>query len=55
MKSLTQLVEQGYDRGLLYRIAHMPNSPAFRTSKRGKIYFDEDELRKFVTERRYVK
>lgn len=52
MKSISELVAEGWNRELLMRIAHMPNSPMFRTSPRGKFYVIEEKLREFVNGRR---
>jgi len=52
MKSITELVEEGWNKEVLMRIAHMPNSPMFRTSPRGKFYVIEERLKEFVSTRR---
>ena len=52
MKSLTELEEMGWPKEVLYRIAHMPCSPFFRTSPRGKFFVMEDRLREFCSARR---
>ena len=52
MKTMSQLVANGWNRELLMRIAHMPQTPFFRTSKRGKFYVFESKLREFASERR---
>lgn len=52
MKSITELEKAGWSRELLMRIAHMPNSPMFRTSPKGKFYVIEERLREFCSTRR---
>lgn len=52
MKSISELVAEGWSKELLMRIAHMPNSPMFRTSPRGKFYVLESRLKEFVSSRR---
>ena len=55
MKSLTELEEMGWPKEVLYRIAHMPCSPMFRTSSRGKFYVVYDKFVEFVSARRIGK
>ena len=52
MKSITELERDGWNKELLYRICHMPNTPFFRVSPRGKFYVIEEKLREFVSQRR---
>lgn len=52
MKSISELERDGWNKEMLMRIAHMPNSPMFRTSPRGKFYVIEEKLREFVSQRR---
>jgi len=55
MKSITELEQEGWNKELLYRIAHMVNTPFFRCSPRGKFYCIEEKLREFVSTRRIGK
>ena len=55
MKSITELEREGWKKELLMRIAHMPSSPMFRTSPRGKFYVMEDKLIEFCSARRIGK
>lgn len=55
MKSITELVNEGWNKELLMRIAHMPNSPMFRTSPKGKFYVLHDKLIEFCSQRRIGK
>ena len=55
MLSMTELEQKGWSKELLYRIAHMPCSPFFRCSPRGKFYVFEDKLNDFVSARRIGK
>lgn len=55
MKSISELVAEGWNRELLMRIAHMPNSPMFRTSPLGKFYVIEQQLIEFCSRRRIGK
>lgn len=48
IKTVSELVQLGYPRKLLYRIAHMPNSPAFRFTEKGQFCFDIDKLETFI-------
>lgn len=52
MKTMSELVQDGWSKELLMRIAHMPGTPFFRTSKRGKFYVAEENLKAFVSTRR---
>lgn len=52
IKSITQLVSDGYSEKLLRAIAHMPGNPAFRINPRGKFYFEEEQLKKFIQNRK---
>lgn len=52
MKTMSELVQDGWSKELLMRIAHMPNTPFFRTSKRGRFYVVEENLKEFVSTRR---
>ena len=51
MKSLSELEREGWSKELLYRISHMPNSPMFRTTPKGKFYVVEERLKEFVAAR----
>ena len=55
MKTMSQLVDKGWNRELLMRIAHMKNTPFFRSSPRGKFYVIEEKLIDFVSTRRVGK
>lgn len=55
MKTMNELVQDGWRKELLMRIAHMPGTPFFRTSKRGKFYVLEEKLTEFVSGRRIGK
>lgn len=55
MLTMTELVKAGWDRNLLYRIAHMKNTPFFRTSARGHFRVFENNLKEFVSTRRVGK
>ena len=55
MLTITELIEKGWSRELLMRIAHMPSSPMFRTSPRGKFFVMEDKLEEFCSARRIGK
>lgn len=48
IKTISELVDDGWDKNLLYRICHMPNSPAFRSAKRGKFFFRVEALNQFI-------
>lgn len=52
MKSITELEQMGWSKEILYRIAHMPASPMFRTNPRGKFYVMYDKFVEFVSARR---
>lgn len=52
MLSVSELEQKGWNRELLMRIAHMPASPFFRTSKFGKFYVIEQKLIEFCSARR---
>lgn len=55
MLTMTELVNKGWNRELLMRIAHMKNTCFFRTSPRGRFYVNEDRLKEFVSTRRVGK
>lgn len=56
MKSISELVKEGWNRELLYRICHMKDSPFFRTkAKRGKFYVIPEKLIEFCSTRRVGK
>ena len=55
MVSITELEEMGWPKEVLYRIAHMPCSPMFRTSARGKFYVIYEKFVEFVSARRIGK
>lgn len=48
--TVTELVKLGYPKKLLYRIAHLPNSPAFRFVDNGTFCFDTEKLEQFIKE-----
>ena len=52
MKTISQLIAEGWNKELIYRIAHMRDTPFFRTSARGKFYVMEENLKEFVKTRR---
>lgn len=52
MLSMSDLEKKGWSKELLYRIAHMRDTPFFRSSPRGKFYVIESNLREFVSTRR---
>lgn len=52
VKTISQLIAEGWNKELIYRIAHMRDTPFFRTSKRGKFYVVEENLKQFVSTRR---
>lgn len=52
MLSITDLVSKGWDRELLYRIAHMRCTPFFRTTPKGRFYVFEDKLIEFCSGRK---
>ena len=52
MLSITDLEKRGFNRELLYRIAHMRNSPMFRCTATGKFYVLENRFYEFISERR---
>ena len=53
--TVSQLVKKGWNKELLYRIAHMKDTPMFRTSPKGHFYVSEDRLNEFVSTRRVGK
>ena len=55
MKTITELIAEGWNKELLMRIAHMPCSPMFRTNPRGKFFVFEDKLNEFCSSRRLGK
>ena len=55
MLSMTDLEKVGWSKELLYRIAHMKDTPFFRSSPRGKFYVMESNLKEFVKTRRVGK
>ena len=55
MKTMSDLVKEGWNRELLMRIAHMKDTPFFRTSPRGRFYVIESNLMTFVSTRRVGK
>lgn len=48
IKSITQLVAEGYSEDMLRKIAHMPANPFFRMGERGKFWVDEEQLKQFI-------
>jgi len=52
MKTISQLIAEGWNKELIYRIAHMKDTPFFRTSSKGKFYVMPDKLNEFVSTRR---
>ena len=55
MKTISDLVKEGWNRELLMRIAHMKDTCFFRTSPRGRFYVMESNLMTFVSTRRVGK
>lgn len=55
MKSITELEQMGYSKEFLYRIAHMPCTPMFRTSPRGKFFVIYPKFLEFISQRRIGK
>lgn len=55
MKTISQLIAEGWSKELIYRIAHMKDTPFFRTSPKGKFYVVESNLREFISTRRVGK
>ena len=55
MKTVSQLIAEGWNKELLYIICHMKDTPFFRTSIRGKFYVIEENLKAFVSTRRIGK
>ena len=52
MKTISELIAEGWNKELLYRISHMKDTPFFRTSKRGKFYVIPEKLIEFCSTRR---
>lgn len=52
MKTISQLIAEGWNKELIYRIAHMKNTPFFRTHPKGKFYVIPEKLQEFVSTRR---
>ena len=55
MKTMSELVNEGWSRELLMRIAHMKDTPFFRTSPKGRFYVFESKLMEFCSTRRVGK
>ena len=55
MKTISELIADGWNKELLYRVCHMKDTPFFRTGKRGKFYVVEENLKEFVKTRRVGK
>ena len=53
--TMSELIVDGYGKEFLYRVAHMRDTPFFRTSKHGKFYVLESKLREFISTRRIGK
>ena len=51
--TITDLIADGYGKEFLYRVAHMRETPFFRTTpKNGKFYVLESKFREFIGTRR---
>ena len=50
--TMSELIADGFCKEFLYRVAHMKDTPFFRTSKRGKFYVLESKFREFIGTRR---
>jgi len=55
MMTISKLVKEGWNKELLMRIAHMKDTPFFRSSPKGKFYVLPDKLIEFVSTRRVGK
>lgn len=53
--TMSELIADGYCKEFLYRVAHMKDTPFFRTSKKGKFYVLESKFREFISARRVGK
>ena len=53
--TMSELVKDGYCKEFLYRVAHMKETPFFRTQKRGKFYVLESKFKEFIGTRRVGK
>ena len=52
MKTISELIADGWNKELIYRIAHMKDTPFFRSCPKGKFYVVEENLKEFVKTRR---
>jgi len=52
MLTITELVNKGWNKEMLYRICHMRDTCFFRTSPKGKFYVFENKLIEFCSARR---
>jgi len=52
MKTITELVKEGWSKEVLMRIAHMKDTPFFRTGVKGRFYVLPEKLEEFVSTRR---
>lgn len=51
--TMSELIADGYCKEFLYRVAHMKDTPFFRTTPRnGKFYVLESKFREFISTRR---
>lgn len=55
MLTMTELVQAGWNKEMLMRVAHMKDTPFFRTSPKGRFYVFESKLIEFVSTRRVGK
>lgn len=53
--TMSELIVDGYGKEFLYRVAHMKDTPFFRTGKRGKFYVLESKFIEFISTRRVGK
>ena len=52
MLTMAELEKKGWNREVLYRVAHMKDTPFFRTSPKGRFYVFENKLIDFCSARR---
>ena len=52
---MSELIADGFGKEFLYRVAHMKETPFFRTQKRGKFYVLESKFKEFIGTRRVGK
>lgn len=53
--TMSELIADGFGKEFLYRVAHMKETPFFRTQKRGKFYVLESKFKEFIGTRRVGK